>query len=241
MRQFFLIITALCAIGCGMLKPPQSLMIINGKFFTEMPEQPPHDVYIYMGAMKDDVYDKISVVYYDVALSDEAKAFAIPEKKVKNGKDILERSKSAQTFPVEMTDGMPDIKPGDVFPEFELKDTKGRVWTRDDFEGRKVVVNFWYTGCKPCIYEMPELSRWVSRYPDVLFVAMTFQTAEQIERTVKERKFKFHQFVEARAVENAVGLGSYPLTLVLDEECLVVLAEAGTTPVQRQRIEKYLK
>ena len=174
-------------------------------------------------------------------LSDEAKAFAIPEKKVKNGKDILERSKSAQTFPVEMTDGMPDIKPGDVFPEFELKDTKGRVWTRDDFEGRKVVVNFWYTGCKPCIYEMPELSRWVSRYPDVLFVAMTFQTAEQIERTVKERKFKFHQFVEARAVENAVGLGSYPLTLVLDEECRVVLVEAGTTPVQRQRIEKYLK
>ncbi|MBO5877081.1 MAG: TlpA family protein disulfide reductase [Bacteroidales bacterium] len=224
-----------------MLKPPQSLMIINGKFFTEMPEQPPHDVYIYMGAMKDDVYDKISVVYYDVALSDEAKAFAIPEKKVKNGKDILERSKSAQTFPVEITDGMPDIKPGDVFPEFELKDTKGRVWTRDDFEGRKVVVNFWYTGCKPCIYEMPELSRWVSRYPDVLFVAMTFQTAEQIERTVKERKFKFHQFVEARAVENAVGLGSYPLTLVLDEECRVVLVEAGTTPVQRQRIEKYLK
>jgi thiol-disulfide isomerase/thioredoxin len=194
-----------------------------------------------MGAMKDDVYDKISVVYYDVALSDEAKAFAIPEKKVKNGKDILERSKSAQTFPVEMTDGMPDIKPGDVFPEFELKDTKGRVWTRDDFEGRKVVVNFWYTGCKPCIYEMPELSRWVSRYPDVLFVAMTFQTAEQIDRTVKERKFKFHQFVEARAVENAVGLGSYPLTLVLDEECRVVLVEAGTTPVQRQRIEKYLK
>jgi thiol-disulfide isomerase/thioredoxin len=241
MRQFFLIITALCAIGCGMLKPPQSLMIINGKFFTEMPEQPPHDVYIYMGAMKDDVYDKISVVNYDVALSDEAKAFAIPEKKVKNGKDILERSKSAQTFPVEMTDGMPDIKPGDVFPEFELKDTKGRVWTRDDFEGRKVVVNFWYTGCKPCIYEMPELSRWVSRYPDVLFVAMTFQTAEQIDRTVKERKFKFHQFVEARAVENAVGLGSYPLTLVLDEECRVVLVEAGTTPVQRQRIEKYLK
>lgn len=241
MRQFFLIITALCAIGCGMLKPPQSLMIINGKFFTEMPEQPPHDVYIYMGAMKDDVYDKISVVYYDVALSDEAKAFAIPEKKVKNGKDILERSKSAQIFPVEITDGMPDIKPGDVFPEFELKDTKGRVWTRDDFEGRKVVVNFWYTGCKPCIYEMPELSRWVSRYPDVLFVAMTFQTAEQIERTVKERKFKFHQFVEARAVENAVGLGSYPLTLALDEECRVVLVEAGTTPVQRQRIEKYLK
>lgn len=206
-----------------------------------MPEQPPHDVYIYMGAMKDDVYDKISVVNYDVALSDEAKAFAIPEKKVKNGKDILERSKSAQTFPVEMTDGMPDIKPGDVFPEFELKDTKGRVWTRDDFEGRKVVVNFWYTGCKPCIYEMTELSRWVSRYPDVLFVAMTFQTAEQIERTVMERKFKFHQLVEAWAVENAVGLGSYPLTLVLDEECRVVLVEAGTTPVQRQRIVKYLK
>ena len=194
-----------------------------------------------MGSMKDDVYERISVVNYDVALSDEAMAFAIPVKKVKDGEAILERSKSVQTFPTEMTGGMPDIQPGDLFPEFELRDNRGKVWTREDFRGRKVLVNFWYTGCRPCIYEMPELSRWVSRYPDVLFVAMTFQTAEQIERTVKEKKFKFHQLVEARDVEDAVGLGSYPLTLILDEDSRVILVEAGTSPVQRQMIEKYLK
>ena len=33
-----------------------------------------------------------------------------------------------------------------------------------------------------------------------------------------------------------IGVGSYPLTLVLDEQSRIVLLESGTTPVQRARI-----
>ena len=42
-------------------------------------------------------------------------------------------------------------------------------------------------------------------------------------------------------VVDAVGVGSYPLTLVLDEESRVILVESGTTPVQRMRIESKLE
>ena len=70
MRHLFLIITALFAIGCGVIqKKPQSLLIINGSFFYEMPEQPPHDVYIHMGMLKDDVYERISILNYSTPLS----------------------------------------------------------------------------------------------------------------------------------------------------------------------------
>lgn len=223
MRQLFVFITALFAVGCGIQKPPQQLMIINGTFFNQMPEQPPHDVYIRMGVLKDDVYEKISIVNYDTPLSAEALAFAVPVKKVKNGEDILERSKSVQTFPVEISGDAPDIKTGELFPEFKLMDNKGQEWTRENFMGKKVVLNFWYTGCRSCVHEMPELSSWVARYPDVLFVAVTFQNAEQIDRTKKDKKFRFHQLVEARDLIDAIGLGCYPLTLILDEEARVIL------------------
>ena len=241
MRQLFLIIAALFAFGCGIQKQPQSLMIINGSFFNEMPEQPPHNVYIQMGVLKDEVYDKISILNYGTPLSSEALALAVPVKKIKNGKEILDRSKSVQTFPVEISSSYPDIKSGDVFPDFNLLDNKGQEWTREDFKGKKVVINFWYTGCKPCVYEMPELSTWVSKYSDVLFIAITHQSSEQIAGIIKEKNFRFHQLVDAQDLIDAIGVGSYPLTLILDEDSRVILVESGTSPVQRQRIEKHLK
>lgn len=241
MRHLFLIITALFAIGCGTQKKSQSLLIINGSFFYEMPEQPPHDVYIQMGMLKDDAYERISILNYGTPLSPEALALAIPVKKIKNGEEILERSKSAETFLHQLSNGNPDIKLGETFPDFSLLDNKGQKWTLEDFKGKNVVVNFWYTGCKPCVYEMLELGSWVSKYPDVLFVAATFQNSEQIDRTIKEKKFKFHQLVDAQTLIDAVGLGAYPLTLILDKDSRVILVESGTSPVQRQRIENHLK
>ena len=45
---------------------------------------------------------------------------------------------------------------GKAFPEFKVKDTEGQEWSKADVTGRPMVLNFWYTGCGPCIREMPE-------------------------------------------------------------------------------------
>ena len=73
-------------------------------------------------------------------------------------------------------------------------------------------------------------------YPDVLFVAITYESAEAIEKIVVENGFHFHQVVDAGDLVDIIGVGSYPLTLVLDESSRIVLLESGTTPVQRARI-----
>ena len=87
---------------------------------------------------------------------------------------------------------------------------------------------------------MPELGSWVAKYPEVLFVAVTYESADAIAQIVKDNGFHFHQLVDADALVDAVGVGSYPLTLVLDEESRVILHESGTTPVQRMRIERMI-
>lgn len=38
----------------------------------------------------------------------------------------------------------------EVFP-FQFKDTLGRVVTREDFKGKVVYMDFWFTGCKGCV------------------------------------------------------------------------------------------
>jgi len=49
-------------------------------------------------------------------------------------------------------------------PEVSYTDTTGRVYSHKDLEGKVVVVNFWATWCKPCLKEIPDLSRVYEKY-----------------------------------------------------------------------------
>ena len=40
---------------------------------------------------------------------------------------------------------------------FYVKDLNGKLWTEQSLKGHKVVINAWYSGCGPCLREMPIL------------------------------------------------------------------------------------
>ncbi len=233
-----IILFSVCAFAQN--EQPKSLVIINGLFFSEKPEPTPCDVPVQMGVLKDDKFGKIAIINYDEPMSEEALALAIPAEQIENGAEILKHSKSVLTFATVMSGDNLNINVGDVFPEFTVMDDKGKEWSLKDLKGHKTVINFWYTGCRPCRNEMPELGSWVTKYPDNLFVAVTYESADAIAQIVKDNGFHFHQLVEANELIDAVGVGSYPLTLVLDKEARIILLESGTTPVQRMRIEKMI-
>ena len=51
-------------------------------------------------------------------------------------------------------------------PDVNLIDTTGVAHTPAALAGKVVVVNFWATWCKPCLKEIPDLSRVYERYKD---------------------------------------------------------------------------
>lgn len=219
----------------------QSLMIINGMFFHEKPEQIPAGIVVMTSLIKDSVWGDIPVHTYPRELSEAAKKYAIPVEKIKNGEDILKRASNAPKFPSVKQKSTTYLGIGDSLPDFMLYDIKGRQWSNKDLKGKKVVINFWFTGCGPCIKEMPELGRWVRKHRDVIFLAVTFESAEKIKDIVKENKFRFHQLVDDESLIGQVGVSSFPCTLVLDEDGKVAHIEVGTTPVQRENILKALE
>lgn len=44
-------------------------------------------------------------------------------------------------------------------PDFALSDTGGNRVSASDFDGQALLLNFWASWCKPCVDEMPMLSR----------------------------------------------------------------------------------
>jgi thiol-disulfide isomerase/thioredoxin len=49
-------------------------------------------------------------------------------------------------------------------PDVTYIDTNGIAYTKQSLTGKVVVVNFWATWCKPCLKEIPDLSRISEKY-----------------------------------------------------------------------------
>lgn len=56
--------------------------------------------------------------------------------------------------------GASGLQPGMQAPNFELTDQNGSVVQLSDYEGTKVVLNFWATWCPPCRAEMPHMQQF---------------------------------------------------------------------------------
>jgi thiol-disulfide isomerase/thioredoxin len=49
-------------------------------------------------------------------------------------------------------------------PDVSYVDTNGTAYTKQSLAGKVVVINFWATWCKPCLKEIPDLSRAYEKY-----------------------------------------------------------------------------
>jgi len=48
--------------------------------------------------------------------------------------------------------------------DFTLADMQGKSWTLKDLRGKVVLLNFWGTGCPPCVHEIPALNALYDRF-----------------------------------------------------------------------------
>ncbi|MBA3819871.1 MAG: TlpA family protein disulfide reductase [Deltaproteobacteria bacterium] len=52
----------------------------------------------------------------------------------------------------------------DCLPDVSYIDTQGTAYTTASLAGKIVIVNFWATWCKPCLKEIPDLSKVYEKY-----------------------------------------------------------------------------
>jgi len=57
-----------------------------------------------------------------------------------------------------------ELRRGLVVPDFGFDDIDGRPRRLSEFRGRYVLLNFWYTGCGPCLGEFPHLKGAEARF-----------------------------------------------------------------------------
>lgn len=148
------------------------------------------------------------------------KQYEISKEKIKNLDTLaVESEKTFQNMLMVRKSTIPEGAPRDsVLSDFTLKDLDGKTWNKASFLGHVVVVNMWYSGCGPCLREMPELSAWKAEYPEVLFFSANFEKADKVRRITTQRGFNWTHLVEDNYFIRWVGTHGYPVTIVIDKE-----------------------
>lgn len=127
------------------------------------------------------------------------------------------------------------FKLGDIMAELTFTDTEGKEHKLSDLLSTKkaVVLNFWYTGCNPCVAEFPYLQQAYETYKDrleVLALNPTGETNEAIAQFKATHKLTFPMGACDKNWEKAMQIIGYPTTVVIDRTGMIAFMHCGTIP-----------
>lgn len=114
--------------------------------------------------------------------------------------------------------------------DFAVTLLNGDTVNLSDYQGKKVLLNFWATWCGPCVREMPALQQLSEEYPDELVVlAVNCGDSEQdVQDFAEENGYTFPIGLdEDMTVSTLYGAYSIPLTIIVDEDGYITYASRG--------------
>lgn len=245
-----LLFLILMTVGAGLVSAQTAQTatwyVVDGLFFDGMPPTVGYDKAARIYVHKDDEGHKAIELQLrsGCMLADEVKGYAASIDSVA-GYEALQmsiRGGEGKRLPVSAVE---TLKPADwighPFPDFCVKDTTGRAWTHADIKGRPLVLNFWYTGCGPCLREMPVLASWTVKYPQALYLATTFDSVRSISRLVQKRGFSFVHIADETFFFKLFKVSGMPVTILVDRQGIIRCVEQGSSPVKLRYLEDKLK
>lgn len=161
-------------------------------------------------------------------LEESVKAKAIPAERVRYADKLLRDYNGRKPQTVAVYGGI-GVKVGEPFVDFEYSDINGNTWNNDILKGKVFVLNLWQSECGPCRREMPILSEWKSRFPDVVFLSASRHNREEILPIVEQHNFTWTHLQEATDLVALVRQEGFPLTIVVDKGGIVRFAKVGAS------------
>lgn len=107
---------------------------------------------------------------------------------------------------------------GENAPDLRLQTLAGEEVRLSQLRGKTVVVNFWATWCQPCVYEIPELTRFSESQRDrnvvVLGVAMD-KNVDKVRDFVQQFKISYPVVIGDIATARLWQVRGLPMTFII--------------------------
>ncbi|WP_223883352.1 MULTISPECIES: TlpA family protein disulfide reductase [Arenibacter] len=98
-------------------------------------------------------------------------------------------------------------------------DLEGNPISLSDYQGKKILLNFWATWCRPCIAEMPSLLRAkeILEKENYQFLLVSDQSVKKIT-DFKERVDYDFNFIRTTAALSQLNIYALPTTFIYNEK-----------------------
>lgn len=110
---------------------------------------------------------------------------------------------------------------GALAPNFSGKYIDGSPADFEDLRGKVIVLNFWFTGCEPCRYEIPRLNLLANEFSsssDVVFIAVTYDPASVVRRYLRSNPFEYKMMTDSETLLSKFVVGGYPKNIVIGKD-----------------------
>ncbi|SHI62982.1 Peroxiredoxin [Arenibacter nanhaiticus] len=99
------------------------------------------------------------------------------------------------------------------------EDLEGNPISLEDYKGKKILLNFWATWCKPCVEEMPALARAMAilEKENYVFLAASDQTTKKIKAFKAESEVDL-PFIKFNGALSKLQIYALPTTFIYNEK-----------------------
>lgn len=126
---------------------------------------------------------------------------------------------------------------GERFPDFTLKNLKGREVSWGEFHGQVIVLNLWMTTCPPCKKEMPMLQQLQNKYAHrgvVVIGISADDKASTVASFARKLKITYPILMDPllmtdEAEQKKFGFLGLPTTFIIDAKGIVRKKVIGFT------------
>ncbi|MCW3070801.1 MAG: hypothetical protein JWO44_691 [Bacteroidetes bacterium] len=124
---------------------------------------------------------------------------------------------------------------GCAFPGDDLLTPEGDKFNISQLKGELVFVNFWFTGCRPCLEESPEIVKLSAKYAGkkVKFLDITFDQKKTLLDFLAEHKMPglIQTYQDEEILQKKFcSVFGYPMCMLLDKDGKVIEAWSGGFP-----------
>ncbi len=111
------------------------------------------------------------------------------------------------------------LAPGQLAPDFQLKNLAGQTVSLSDFRGKNVLLNFWASWCLPCKQEINNLEKLSKLNPEkliVLGIAVDDQLPD-VAKFITDYQVTFPIALDADSkLKNKYGVTGFPESYFID-------------------------
>ncbi|MDB5230780.1 MAG: thioredoxin-like protein YneN [Chitinophagaceae bacterium] len=128
---------------------------------------------------------------------------------------------------------------GKAAPDFKVTDIMGKEYSIRNMQGKIIVLNFWFTGCRPCKNEMPSLNKMVdsNQREDIIFLSFALDPKANIETFLTTQPFLYKIVAESDKIAKLFEVNAYPTHVIIDKQGLVRELFIGATDDISQKLQ----